>query len=100
VGVEDLAYAQHAAAQQRPAKGELAGLLLADDRVSLGDLQQRLEPCLQLRPVAKQGKTPGGKGFASGGQLAVAVLSWLGRRPAQLASGGVGPVEALDRVSG
>jgi hypothetical protein len=46
VGVEGLAHAQRAAAQQRPAEGELAGLLLPEDRVALGDLNQRLEPRL------------------------------------------------------
>ena len=98
VRAQGLAEAQRAAAQQ-PAEGELAGLLLAEDRIALGDLEQRLEPRLQLRPVAKHGQALGGEGFAAGGQLAV-VLGWPGWWPAELAGGGVGPVEALDRVGG
>jgi hypothetical protein len=99
VGAEGLAQAQRAAAQQRPAEGELAGLLLAEACVALGHFQQRPEPRLQLRPVAKQCDALGGEGVAPGGQLAVAV-GWPGRLPAQLASGGVDPVEALHRVGG
>ena len=72
-------------------------MLLPEDRVPLGHLQQRLEPCLQLRPLAEQGHALGGEGLAAGGQLAVAV-GWSGWWPAQLPSGGVVPVEALDRM--
>ena len=86
-----------AAAQQGPAEGELAGLLLPEDRVALGDLEQRLEPRLQLRPVAKHGQALGGEGLAAGGQLALAVLGGPGW-PAELAGGGMSPVDALDRV--
>jgi hypothetical protein len=56
VGVEQLAEAQRAATQQRPASGELAGLVLAEDRVALGDLEQGPEPRLQLRPATKHAR--------------------------------------------
>src|SRR4029453_6750168 len=98
VGVEDLAEAQRAATQQRPANGELAGLVLAEDCVALGDLEQGPEPRLQLRPVAKHSEALGGEGLAADGQLALPVLGRLGWWPAQPAGGGVGPVDALDRM--
>ena len=75
VGVEQLAEAQRAAAQQGSANGELAGLVLAEDRVALGDLEQGPEPRLQLRPATKHGEALGGEGLAAGGQLATAVVS-------------------------
>src|SRR5215216_2354452 len=100
VRAQGLAQAQRAAAQQRPAEGELAGLLLPEDRIPLGDLEQRPEPRLQRRLVAKHGQALGGEGLAAGGQLAVSVLGWLGWWPAEFAGGGVGPVEALDGVGG
>jgi hypothetical protein len=84
VGVGQLAEAQRAAAQQRPASGELAGLVLAEDRVALGDLEQGPEPRLQLRPATKHGEALGGEGLATGGQLATAVVSvfsFQGRQP-------------------
>jgi len=100
VGLEGLAEAEYAAAQQGPAEGELAGLLLADPGIPLGHLEQRLELRLELWPVAKHGQALGGEGLALAGQLAVPVVGWWGRRPAQLAGGGMGPVEALDGVGG
>jgi hypothetical protein len=66
----------------------------------MGGGEQRLEPCLELRPVAEHGQALGGEGLAAGGQLAVAVLGWPGWWPAELAGGGVGPVKALDGVAG
>jgi hypothetical protein len=78
VGVKELAEAQRAAAQQRPANGELAGLFLAEDGIALGDPEQRLESRLQLRPVAEHGQALGDEGLPAVGQLATAVLGRLG----------------------
>ena len=51
VCVQGLAEAEHTAAQQGPAEGELAGLLLADARIPLGHLEQRLELHLESTAV-------------------------------------------------
>jgi hypothetical protein len=85
-GDESLAQPEHAAAQQGPPQGEVAGLPFAQDGVALRYLQERLEPGEQRGPVREGGSARRFGGSPLGRDLAPTCSSVLGLGPLRVDS--------------
>lgn len=105
--VQRLGQQHDQAAQQRPAEGERAGLLLAHDRKVLGGGQQPGKPAAQQRACGQGGDRVGLGRLAAGGQLGVPLAGLVGvltglavGLTVGLAEGGPEPVQAVGGMLG